>query len=252
MKRKEFSKEKAIFVLLCTIIIFSIGVYIGNYNSVKKIDQVKTLSETFQMNTLAMEVEYEILKENICENDEVLFLTDSLFQLSEKVSYMENLLGADDYRVVELKDYYFILEAKHWLLAKKRAETCFIDNNGLNTSTILYFYSDKDSCPKCSQQATVLDYLHQKHEGLKVYSFDVKSKSPVVDVLKKLFMVTNQTPTLVVNGELYSRFIDLDEFNLIEEKSTINDTINKSVGNESLLSGTNDIVRINSTFWNVA
>ena len=69
MKRKNFSKYKAATVLLVTIIIFSIGMYVGNYTTQSKVEQVLDLSRELQMQTLGVEVEHDILRENICEND---------------------------------------------------------------------------------------------------------------------------------------------------------------------------------------
>ena len=65
MSKKFFSIRKSILVLFLTIIIFSLGIIVGNYNTYKKFDQVIDMSEELKMETLGLEVQYEILKENI-------------------------------------------------------------------------------------------------------------------------------------------------------------------------------------------
>ena len=85
MKRKKFSTHKAITVLLLTIIIFSLGILIGNYNTSKKFNDIIGLSDSLRLETQGVEVINEILKENICEGDDVLYLNDDIYQLSERL-----------------------------------------------------------------------------------------------------------------------------------------------------------------------
>ena len=215
MKRKKFSTYKALSVLFVTVIIFSLGIFVGNSSTRSKFETVLDLGEELQIQTLGVEVQYEILKENICENDNILYLTTDLAELSEKLSFMENNLGYDDPRVDELKQYYFILEAKHWLLAKKRAETCPSQKNDINNTIILYFYDNKNKCEDCQKQGTVLTYLQKKYEGIKIYSFDTNANNPAVKVLKDLHGIGTYTPSLVINGKAHEGYldaVDLEEY----------------------------------------
>jgi len=197
--------------LLLTIIIFSAGILLGNHNTNKKFSKVVDLSDNLRLETLGIEVEYDILAENICENEDALYLTSELFDISEKVDFMENELGSNNEQVTQLKKQYFILEARHWILAKKRVESCLGNNKGLNNTIVLYFYSNQGDCPRCSEQGAVLTHLHKKYEGMKVYSFDMNIESPIVNVLKGLYDITN-VPGLVVNDELHEGYMDIDKF----------------------------------------
>lgn len=208
---KEFSRERALLALFITIVIFAAGITIGNYATTKKFEMVQDLSEQLQVQTLGIEVEYQILEENICENDEILYLTEDLFALSEKLDFMENSLGYDDQRVVDLKNYYFILQSKHWLLAKKRAETCNIENT-INNTIVLYFYQNKDDCEQCQQQGAVLTYLRKKYDDMKIYSFDTDATVSVVPVLKKIYGLQNETPALVINDQPHTGYLNVDDF----------------------------------------
>jgi thiol-disulfide isomerase/thioredoxin len=120
---------------------------------------------------------------------------------------MENLLGADNEKVLNLKKYYFILEGKHFLLAKKQ-QKCFGMKPSLENSIILYFYSNKGDCTTCDQESAVLTFLLDEYPGLKVYSFDSNLDSPVVDVFKKIYGVGNESPVLVINEKTYYGFMD--------------------------------------------
>ncbi len=46
---------------------------------------------------------------------------------------------------------------------------------------------------------------------MKVYSFDMNIESPVVNVLKKLYSITD-VPSLVINDDLHEGYMDKDAF----------------------------------------
>ena len=211
MRRKEFESSKAFFVLVVTLIIFAIGVFIGTQLSSQKADTILELSQDLQIQTLGIEVQHDILSENICENDNVLYLTEDLFALAEKLDFMENSLGSDDERVLTLKEYYFVLEAKHWLLARQRAASCLDEPADINASTILYFYSTENECSDCQQQGFTLSYLRRKYDGMKVYSFDINFNTPVTNALKGVYGIGSEAPTLVINDETRVGFHDVDD-----------------------------------------
>ena len=211
MNRKKFSTHKAITVLLLTIIIFSFGILVGNYNTSQKFNKVIGLSESLRIENQGVEVIHDILKENLCEGDDVLYLNDDLYKLSERLAYMESTLGTDNEQVKSLKNEYFIIEARHWTLAKNRAEECLIDAKGMNNTIVLYFYGNDGVCPRCLEQGAVLTYLREKYKGVKVYSFDIDADSTVVNVLKKLYDIDG-VPGLVINDLTHVGYLDADDF----------------------------------------
>jgi len=216
MQRKKFSTHKTITVLLLTIIIFSLGILMGNYNTSKKFSKVIGLSDSLRLETQGVEVIHDILKENLCESDDVLYLNDDLYKLSERLAYMESALGQDNEQVKALKEEYFIIEARHWTLAKTRAKNCLNNSKDINSTIILYFYGNKELCPRCMEQGTVLTYLREKYNGMKIYSFDIKSESSVVNVIKKIYDIDG-VPGLVVNDKPYVGYLNTEGvINLIE------------------------------------
>lgn len=218
MQRKRFSTHKAITVLLLTIIIFSLGILMGNYNTSKKFNKVIGLSNSLRLETQGVEVIHDILKENLCEGDDVLYLNDDLYKLSERLAYMESVLGQDNAQVKSLKEEYFIIEARHWTLAKTRSKNCLNESKELNSTIILYFYGNEDLCPRCMEQGTVLTYLRERYNGMKIYSFDINSESSVVNVIKKIYDVEG-VPGIVVNDETYIGYLNVDGVvNLIESQ----------------------------------
>jgi len=219
MNRKKFSTHKAITVLLLTIIIFSFGILMGNYNTGKKFNKVIGLSDSLRIETQGVEVIHDILKENLCENDDILYLNDDLYKLSERLAYMESIWGEDNEQVKTLKNEYFIIEARHWTLAKSRAENCFNGSKDMNNTIVLYFYGGTEVCPRCKEQGAVLTYLREKYKGTKVYSFDIDAESTVVNVLKKLYGVDG-VPGLVINDETYIGYLDAEDLVKFVENQT--------------------------------
>lgn len=236
MDRKKFNKDRTVIVLLLTIVVFFLGIAVASLLNVQKLDHIADLSKELQQKSLELEVEYSILEENLCSSKDVLSLTDELYDLSEKASYMENMYGYDDERIIELKSYYFALEAKHWLLAKNRNEVCGADNytDKMNSSTILYFYSNEKDCDSCEEQGVVLSYLRRKYTDLKVYSFDINYNSSIVSVLKSVYDV-HSSPAIVLNEETLIGFKDVDELiglaNAKDNVSLVNSTDELNLNN---------------------
>lgn len=235
MDRKKFNKDRTLIVFLLTVVVFFLGISVGTLFNIQKLDQVAQLSKELQQKSLALEVEYDILEENICNNKDVLSLTDELFDISEKASYMENMYGYDDPRIIDLKSYYFTLEAKHWLLAKKRVDICGTDLNftPMNSSTILYFYSNENDCPRCDEQGSVLSYLRRENSNLKVYSFDVNYNLSIVSVLKSLYDISD-VPAVVLNDEAYVGFIGVDDLIYLANMQVNNTNITTSINSSNV------------------
>lgn len=219
--KKQFATHKAFTVLLLTIIVFSAGIMIGNHNTAKKYTEVLDMSEQLSLRTQSAEVEYAILENNICAEDENLFLTDDLIELATRLDYMENQLGWDNPRIQQLKEQYFIVEAKHWLLSEKRLETCLDEPRTMNNTIILYFYSNQGDCQKCAEQGSVLSYLRNDYQGMKIYSFDINSDTPAVSTIKGLYgLIGAEMPTLVINNEVLQGFSNANEVVNFVEKQT--------------------------------
>lgn len=210
MNRKKFSSKKTFLIFMFTLFVFLFGILLGSTLNSKKVDMVKDLNNDFYFNTLSMEVSSDMLEGNICDSTDIIDSAINLHSVSKKVDYMENTLGTKNQDVRDLKNYYFVLEAKHWLLAKDRYSSCLTDDV-LNRSTLLYFYSNDGSCDNCTQQGYVLNYIKREHPGLLLYSFDISYDSAVLDTLKYLYNVTS-TPTLVLNEESRSGFVSVEEF----------------------------------------
>lgn len=204
MDRKEISKTKYLAVFATTTLIFIIGLLIGSYLTNIKLAKLDRLEQDLRIDTMALEIEYLLVSENLCSAANTSTLTEELYNVGTKLDFMENSLGEKDERVKALKEYYSLLEIRHWLFIKKTTEEC-------NDSfiPILYFYSNKGDCQKCEEQGFVLNYIRKKHANTRVYSFDININNSALNAIKSLYGV-DQVPSIIINDKKYTGFMDSD------------------------------------------
>ena len=200
LRTLQTSKYIAAFAL--TALIFVIGIWVGSAVSDDKLSQISLLQNEIQIETAGTELQYLLLTEHPCESINASSLTRQLFEIGGKLDYMENKLGKKNEDVLSLKEYYSLLEIKHWLLTKKANERC-----KQNNPWILYFYSNLGDCADCEQQGYVLSTLHKKFEDLNIYSFDFHIENPAIQAIKEIYGVKT-VPTLVINNKILNGLRD--------------------------------------------
>jgi hypothetical protein len=197
--------KKYIIVLFITATIFISGLWISNYLSGKKIDQLKNIESKISLDLMSSETQFSLLQEQSCKDVSGTVLSSELNSLADKISYSENNIGADDTDVVSLKKYYSLLEIKDYLLMKKIRERC-----GEKSIFILYFYKN-DNCSDCTKQGYVLTSLREKYPDLRVYSFDYNLDLSAIKTMTSIYKVPDNLPAIVINGKVYSGFKTVEE-----------------------------------------
>jgi glutaredoxin len=199
--------SKYIAVFATTTLIFMIGLLIGSYTTGQKLKHVNELEQDLRMDTMAMELQYLFLSQEPCQTDTEL-LTEELYEIGEKLSYMENSLGSDNAQVMQLKEYYSLLEIRHWLFLKQVTKEC-----DTNLTLILFFYSQEEKdCPKCVEQGYALTFLRKEFQDVRVYSFDVNMTNPALDVIKKSYIHSNtEMPVIVIDNKPFYGFMDKEQ-----------------------------------------
>ncbi len=201
-KKMDWAKHAA--VLSITVLVFFTGILLGTILNQGKIDTVHQISEELRINTMSSEVEFAILAENPCAITDISFLSDDLHELSLKVEYMENQLGTNNEDVKELKNFYSIIQLRHWILTTRIQEEC-----NTNVSNIIYFYSNEGDCRECSDQGFILSHL-RRTENVNIYSVDINTQNNAVRTLKEMYDVKN-APTLIINKEKHEGFKTLNQ-----------------------------------------
>jgi len=206
---RDFSKAKLLNALAITALIFIIGVLIGTHITNAKLESLTTMEDDFKTHALSVEMQYEILSEDPCNAVNSSTLTEELNSIAERLVFMENELGWDDKNVMRLKEYFSLLELRHWLLINKNNDIC-----GKRLVPILYFYSNKGDCSKCEQQGFVLTNFKRNYPLVRIYHFDLNIDNPALDTVKKMYNV-KYAPSIVFDGQTYHGFITKDQLSLL-------------------------------------
>ncbi|MBK5215708.1 MAG: hypothetical protein JJE53_02795 [Candidatus Pacebacteria bacterium] len=197
--------KKYIIVLFITSSIFISGLWLSNYLSNKKIDQLKSIESSISLDLMSSEVQFALLEELSCKDVSTTVLSSELNSLADKISYSENNIGIENVDVISLKKYYSLLEIKDYLLMKKITERC-----GQKSIFILYFYKN-DNCDECTKQGYVLTDLRQNYPNLRVYSFDYNLDNSAIRAMRSIYKVPDNLPAIVINGKVYSGFKTVEE-----------------------------------------
>lgn len=210
-KRQKLEPSKYLTVFAITTLIFIVGILIGNYFSSQKMQQIDYIGQELKTDTTAMEIQYELIADNPCEDLNATPLADQLYEMASKLDYMENRLGENDRNVKSLKEYYSLLELRHWLFIEKTNKEC-----NKTSANILFFYTNEDDCKQCKEQGFILTWVRRNYHNVYIYSFDYTIDNAALDTLKRLYDVKG-TPAVMINKETYNTFVSKREIqNMLE------------------------------------
>jgi hypothetical protein len=203
--KKDINKMKLLAVFSVTTLIFVLGVLLGNFLSNQKLEKIDEIQQELKTDTMAIETEYLLLSQEPCQENKTILLTDELYQINSKIDYMEGRLGENNAEILKLKDYYSLLEIRHWLLLKKIQGEC-----GGNFNFIHYFYSNNGDCKQCKDQGFILLYIRKKFDNVRIYSYDINNNNFALSALKKLYGIKN-TPSIIINDKVLEGFTTKDQ-----------------------------------------
>ncbi|MEM7813755.1 MAG: hypothetical protein QW548_02545 [Candidatus Aenigmatarchaeota archaeon] len=118
-------------------------------------------------------------------------LGEDLSSLGSKMVFMNSTF---------LDRRYFLYEIRLWLIVESYKERC---NKSVNT--ILFFYSDGDDAS--FTQGLVLTSIKQKYQdNVMIFSFKHGFDEPALRLIEEDYGIAS-SPSLVINGKLYSGFV---------------------------------------------
>jgi len=203
--------RKYAYTFLITAVIFVTAIYVSNYFSQKKINEIKDIESRIAVDILASETQFSLLSELSCRQISSGFLSKELATLGDKLSYTEENRGSDDEEVLNLKKYYSLLQIKDLILMQKITDRC--GSNSTNSGpSIMYFYSNiKNDCPDCQKEGFVLTRLRQDYPELRVYAFDYNLDLSALQTLISIYNIKDEQPTLLINDKVYYGFKSVDD-----------------------------------------
>jgi len=231
MKRKLGKRNLALAILLSTLI-FIFGLIIGNYTSGLKYGDFENTLSDLRMQTMSMELQYDLLSEDPCFIGNETYLTQELSEMNSKLDHLETLYGTSHPDIIRLKQQYSLFQIQHWMLFRNAQKKC--DN--LNYTLILYFYSNQ-KCEGCKEQGVILSAFRKKYnQEVRVYSFDQEIEDPVLVTLRQRFGVAS-APSIVFNDKHHEGFVSMDDLEMyrvnnvspINNDSIVNNELNKTL-----------------------
>ena len=203
--------RKYAYTFVITGVIFVTAIYLSNYFSQKKINEIKGIESRIAVDILSSETQFSLLSELTCREIDSSFLFVELSELGDKLSYTEENRGSDDAEVLNLKRYYSLLQIKDFLLLQKVEERC-----GKNKAiSIIYFYSNLGDCEDCEKEGFVLTRLRQDYPDLRVYSFDYNLDLSALKTLTNIYNIKNEQPAIIINDRVYYDFQSIEDIHKI-------------------------------------
>jgi hypothetical protein len=201
-----FGWKRYLVVFLITVAIFLTAIAVSDVLSQKRLQDIAGIENRISLNLDSLETQFELLKDAPCSASDTLSISEDLSTLAKKLEYASNNLPANAPELDTLRRQYSLFEVKDYLLNKTLRDQCH-----LPTTFILYFYADDNTCTDCDKMGTVLTYLREQDENLRVYSFDYRLDLPVVESLISLYKIEDNLPALLIEGKPSYGFKSVEE-----------------------------------------
>jgi hypothetical protein len=159
------------------------------YNSLNEMQTFLLMSETYgdRMACLASENKLKDLDETVWNLG---------IKLDQYRSASEEFVKSPFYK--EQKVTFNENEVFYMMLLQKLKTTCSYDQ-----VIMAYFYSNKEDCPKCDDQAFVLtDVNDDLDQEVSIFSYDTDLNITTVTLLQEYYNVT-ELPCVVIEGEAF-------------------------------------------------
>ncbi len=206
MEPRKISSRKYLYSFIITAIIFSTAIFLSNYFSQKRMEEIRNIQDKISIDILSSETQFSLLEESLCKDIGTGTLSTELANLEEKLSYTEGQRGANDPEVQTLKKYYSLLEIKDYLLMNRINDKC-----KRNPLSIIYFYSTNDDCDNCEREGYVLTKLRETYPELRIYSFDYNMDLSAIKTLISINKVENKLPALIIKDKIYYGFQSIED-----------------------------------------
>ncbi|MBI2121227.1 MAG: thioredoxin family protein [Candidatus Wildermuthbacteria bacterium] len=198
---EQLGLKKYALVFVITSIIFGVAFLLSNFVYQKRVEEMKSLTNQISLNILSSEVQYNLLAETSCEQENDSLLSGELDTMSERIAHMESQRGVNDAQVLELKKSYSLLQIKDYLLLKKVKVKC-----KSSPLFVLYFYSNQGECDDCKKEGYVLTDMRKEYPELRIYSFDYHLDIPAIKTLRSIYKVKETLPALIIGEKTHYGF----------------------------------------------
>ena len=192
---RKVSTKKYLLALILTIIIFTLGIFLGILFEDLRLSDSERLILEEKANLRSLQIQEKYIDSGIADcNTLNKILESNLDELTKKmgrvISYKNNAVFSQDKFHLQLQDY-FLTEIQFLLLSQDIDKKCSQD-----TLKIIFFYDEN----QFDTQGSILDYVKKIFGSqLLIFSFDSNFKQePMIDVLLSSYKI-KQFPSLVID-----------------------------------------------------
>jgi hypothetical protein len=205
ISRKKLKTSRYIAGLVVAVSVFLFGYMLSSQINSGKLKELSDMEQDFRTEGLSNELMFQLVQSNLCNNINLTSYNLEISKIGRRLTYMESIYGFNSSEVVRLKEYYALLEIRHWILSKEINVKC-----GYNIPLILYFYTNT-GCADCEDQGFVLTNIYNDYPFINTYSFESTLNNAAVNYLKSIYNISNsRLPTLVIDDKIYYGFQSKD------------------------------------------
>lgn len=201
------------FVLTAALMLgmFYMGVALND----QKLSNLDQTLEQFAVERDAQDLSRRIannLPQNNCKalNVATRRTIEDIRQLRDSMSTYEDTRKLENPEYERLKKQYTHLLLEYWLTAQDVEDQC-----GSDIVKVLYLYHNREQCPRCADQGTILTkYRRQYDTQLLVFPLDVALDMKPINLIIDSYNVDTY-PALIIDGAHYEGFKSNDELGTI-------------------------------------
>jgi len=189
--------KKQVFVatLLLLVVVFAIGVIIGNSFSNPELKEINKVIRNSELSTESYLIEQELFRgfEKNCELSQIRLssLSNELWKLGKLLASSTAKQDLGDYQYDFLKRKYHLMQIKTFVLHYQLKNECATSN------PVILFYYGKDD-PNSFEQGQILDQLVTDF-GIHVFAIE-RNYAPELSFLEQYYEI-NTSPSLIINYE---------------------------------------------------
>jgi len=205
---RRVSTEKYVAAGFITAVIFLLGLFLGFVIEGKRVNLLQDIEDEQRVEFASSQLQYayvqslqarescagiyKVFYENLRRLDQTRYRLEKYVQDSRLNDATFELLKRD----------YTLEQLRYWMLSGQAREVCDED-----VVRVLYFYSTDEECPRCGDQAFVLNYVKGLlQERALIFAIDARLAEPMVDVLERQHNITSY-PSLVIERDVLSGFV---------------------------------------------
>lgn len=218
--KRRISFELYLIALALTIIVFVLGIVIGNGIAYQKANELDISQKAISALMGLSKVKGELVIDETVDYCNLTWgdIWKEKVEIGSILSALETRLGKTDKKVMEQKAIYNEVQADTLVLVNKVNQQC-----NYNWQIILFFYTndniDNQGDVRLGElQGYALDTLYNlDKENVRIFSFDISAGDNATKLLIADYNLT-YFPSLVINGQKYERFMSRNEIQTILKK----------------------------------